>query len=143
MMIIYAQAMGDKKGSTSLALLAKGRMELMRRTWQLIHPNASQKELNEAFFVGMLSLLDVVMHAPLQKILEEFNIAQEVRDAVLEGKGPYGRTFLFVKSIEACNQQAVDLFLNFYRVDRSDYDTMLAETAATIDRLEEELQKLA
>ena len=142
MMIIYAQSMGEKAGNSTLALLAKSRMELMRRTWELIHPNASKSELDEAYFVGTLSLLDVVMHAPLAEILEEFNISQEVRDAILKGSGKYGRTFLFVKSIEECNQPAIDLFLNHYRIQREDYDRMLLETTKAVNRLEEELESL-
>jgi len=142
MMIIYAQSMGEKGGNATLALLAKSRMELMRRTWQLMHPDAPKSELDEAYFVGTLSLLDVVMHAPLEKILEEFNISDEVKAALLEGSGKYGRTFLFVKSIEACNQQAIDLFLNFYRIRREDYEKMIYETSLAVDRLDEELEAL-
>ncbi|WP_457596645.1 EAL and HDOD domain-containing protein [Hydrogenimonas sp.] len=142
MMIIYAQSMGEKAGSSTLALMAKSRMELMRRTWQLMHPDAPRSELDEAYFVGTLSLLDVVMQAPLEKILEEFNISDEVKAALLEGSGKYGRTFLFVKSIEACNQEAIDLFLNFYRIDRADYEKMIFETSLAVNRLDEELESL-
>ncbi|WP_353662911.1 HDOD domain-containing protein [Hydrogenimonas sp. SS33] len=140
MMIIYAQSMGDKGGSSTLALLAKSRMELMRRTWQLMHPEASKRELDEAYFVGALSLLDVVMKVPMEEILEEFNISRDVRDAILKGSGKFGRTFLFVKSIEECNEEAVDLFLNFYRIGRNGYDRMIEETAIAVNRLDEELE---
>jgi len=142
MMIIYAQSMGEKAGSTTLALMAKSRMELMRRTWQLMHPDAPKSELDEAYFVGTLSLLDVVMHAPLEKILDEFNISREVKEALLEGSGKYGRTFLFVKSIEECYQQAIDLFLNFYRIEKKDYEKMIYETSLAVNRLDEELASL-
>lgn len=142
MMIIYAQSMGEKGGSSTLALMAKSRMELMRRTWQLMHPEAPKSELDEAYFVGTLSLLDVVMHAPMEKILDEFNISQDVKDALLKGSGKFGRTFLFVKSIEECNQNAIDLFLNFYRIDKRDYEKMIYETSIAVNRLDEELEKL-
>jgi c-di-GMP-related signal transduction protein len=82
------------------------------------------------------------MHAPLEKILDEFNISREVKEALLEGSGKYGRTFLFVKSIEECNQQAIDLFLNFYRIEKEDYEKMIYETSLAVNRLDEELASL-
>ena len=49
---------------------------------------AGMKE--EAFMCGMLSLMDVVFQAPKEKILDELNLDQVIRDAVLEEKGPLG-----------------------------------------------------
>ncbi|MCF6201369.1 MAG: HDOD domain-containing protein, partial [Hydrogenimonas sp.] len=96
MMIIYAQSVGGKQGTTTLALMAKNRMELMRGTWKLMYPEASRKELDEAHFVGALSLLDVVMQAPMEKVLEEFNISDDIKDALIHKRGKYAHVYMFV-----------------------------------------------
>ncbi|BBG66124.1 predicted signal transduction protein [Hydrogenimonas sp.] len=140
MMIIYAQSVGGKQGTTPLALMAKNRMELMRGTWKLMYPDASRRELDEAHFVGALSLLDVVMHAPMEKILSEFNISDDIKAALLHRKGKFAHVYMFVESIEKCNQPAIDLFLNHYGIKREDYDRLILETTAAVNRLDEELE---
>ncbi len=142
MMIIYAQSVEGKAGTTPLALMAKNRMELMRGTWKLMYPDAPRKELDEAHFVGALSLLEAVMQAPLQKILDEFNISDDIKSALLHRRGKYAHVYMFVESIEKCNQPAIDLFLNRYRIKRSDYDRLIYETAIMVNRLEEEFESI-
>ncbi|WP_456403294.1 EAL and HDOD domain-containing protein [Hydrogenimonas sp.] len=140
MMIIYAQSVGGKQETTPLALMAKTRMELMRGTWKLMYPGATRKELDEAHFVGALSLLDVVMHAPLEKILEEFNISEEIRSALLHRRGKFAHVYMFVESIEKCNQPAIDLFLNHYGIPKEAYERLIFETTVSVNRLDEELE---
>ncbi len=140
MMIIYAQSVGSRQETTPLALMAKNRMELMRGTWKLMYPQASRKELDEAHFVGALSLLDVVMQAPMEKILSEFNISEDIRAALLHRRGKFAHVYMFVESIEKCNQPAIDLFLNHYKIEREDYDRLIFETVKSVNRLDEELE---
>ncbi|WP_457593534.1 EAL and HDOD domain-containing protein [Hydrogenimonas sp.] len=140
MMIIYAQSVEGKQGTTPLALMAKNRMELMRGTWKLMYPNASRRELDEAHFVGALSLLDVVMQAPMEKILEEFNISDDIKSALLHKRGKFAHVYMFVESIEKCNQPAIDLFLNHYGIKKADYDRLIFETSVSVNKLDEELE---
>ncbi len=142
MMIIYAQSVGGKEGTTTLALMAKNRMELMRGTWKLMYPDASRRELDEAHFVGALSLLDVVMQAPMEKVLEEFNISDDIKDALIHKRGKFAHVYMFVQSIEKCNEPAIDLFLNHYKIAKDDFDRLVFETAIQVNRLDEELENV-
>jgi len=82
------------------------------------------------------------MQAPMEKILLEFNISEDIRSALLHKRGKYAHVYMFVESIEKCNQPAVDLFLNHYGIAREDYDRLIFETAKSVNRLDEELEMI-
>ncbi|MEY2929309.1 MAG: hypothetical protein RL033_58 [Pseudomonadota bacterium] len=55
---------------------------------ELANRSPSSRYRGEAFLVGMLSLLDVVIGRPLPELLRELPISPEARSALLENKGP-------------------------------------------------------
>lgn len=75
--------------------------------------NAAKLNLGEAdpFLAGMLSLLDAILRRPLSEVLEELNIGQTIRDALLgaaDERDPLARVLSIVKSYERSDFQGVD-----------------------------------
>jgi len=143
LMMVYSRSLTGEKVPHTLALVAKNRMDLMAKMWQLIHPEAPKSECDEAYFIGAISLLDVVMQIPLAHILEAFHVSSDVKEALLQHRGKFGQLFLFIKAIEACDDRAIDRFLHQYGIDKHDYEKILYETAVAVNRFDEDLESIA
>ncbi len=57
-------------------------------------------QVDQAFMVGVLSLLDVLFGIPLPDLLVELNLADAVRSALLNGEGLLGRLLSIVRALE-------------------------------------------
>jgi len=55
---------------------------------------------NEAYMMGMFSTLGILMEAPLEELLAELPIADEIKTALSTGEGPAGDLFHVVVSYE-------------------------------------------
>ncbi|MBD3797273.1 MAG: hypothetical protein IE887_05960 [Campylobacterales bacterium] len=73
--------------------------------------------LGEAYFVGILSLLDVVFGAPLDELLDRLHISDEVKYAILSKKGLLGDIFQVVQDIESFNVEGIMTFETKYGLD--------------------------
>jgi EAL and modified HD-GYP domain-containing signal transduction protein len=61
---------------------------------------------DSAFIVGLLSLLDVLLEVPMDKILARLELSPEVRTALLERNGPLGTPLQLVEAYEKANWDA-------------------------------------
>lgn len=52
------------------------------------------------FTVGIMSLIDTLFFMPMAEVLEKINVVDEVRDALLHRRGPYGDVLLVVERLE-------------------------------------------
>jgi c-di-GMP-related signal transduction protein len=55
---------------------------------QLVNRSPLARHKTEAFLVGMLSLLDVMLGRPLAELVEELPLSPEARSALVDGSGP-------------------------------------------------------
>lgn len=63
------------------------------------------------FLVGLLSRLDMLLGEPLEKVLERMPVTNEVRDALLTGKGPHAPVFSLALAYESADWETVDAYL--------------------------------
>lgn len=56
---------------------------------ELFATRLDQGNAGTAFIIGMFSLLDAMMDAPMQELLESLPLADEITDALLRDSGPY------------------------------------------------------
>ncbi len=57
-------------------------------------------QADQAFMVGVLSLLDALFGVPLPDLIVELNLTDTVRVALLYGEGPLGQLLDIVRSFE-------------------------------------------
>ncbi|MCI8476776.1 MAG: HDOD domain-containing protein [Oscillospiraceae bacterium] len=62
---------------------------------------------SEAYLMGMFSTLNYLIDAPLEDILSEIPVADEVREALLHQTGRCGKLYKLVLSYEAADWQAI------------------------------------
>lgn len=100
MLMIYSKSVSSRKSSSALMQMVKNRTELMQKILQLVEPDARSNRLGEAYFVGVLSLVDRVFSMHLEEILSHMKISLEVEDALMRGKGLLGEILALIVRIE-------------------------------------------
>lgn len=102
--VILVASLGEKGDvSRELALTAITRA----RMCELLAANAAgPRQTASAFIVGLLSLLDVLLEVPMDKILSKLELSTEVRTALLKRGGPLGTPLQLVESYEQAKWDA-------------------------------------
>jgi EAL and modified HD-GYP domain-containing signal transduction protein len=70
---------------------------------------------DSAFMTGVLSLVDVLLGTPMHEILNQLNLDEEVRQAILERKGPLGSLLLLTEKLETMDFAEVSFLLARYQ----------------------------
>jgi EAL and modified HD-GYP domain-containing signal transduction protein len=130
----------DKTGAVGNPLLesaaTRGRlMEILVKEWG---PGPQDQDYSEsAFMTGVLSLVDVLLGTPMEKILAQLNLAEEVRLALLERKGALGSLLLLTEKLENLDFAEVSQLLNQYHCSREILITAQLEAIDWTNSLDE------
>lgn len=68
----------------------------------------SEDTKESAFTVGLFSVLDALMEVPMKDIVPRLPLAEEIRDALLESTGPYGRMLAIIRAYEGGDWDALE-----------------------------------
>jgi len=79
---------------------------------------------SEVYMMGMFSTLQYMIDAPLEEILEEVPVAQEIKDALLKQEGICGSLYKLILSYENADWKAVKSLSNELGIPSS----LLAQT---------------
>ncbi len=93
--------------TSPLMLMVKNRTVMMETILKEAVPDAGKSMMDQAYFVGVLSLIDVLFEDDMQKILDEMNVYDVVRDAILKDSGILGEIYALVRDIEEFNPKAM------------------------------------
>jgi EAL and modified HD-GYP domain-containing signal transduction protein len=118
-LLLYTGERTDRFVMSPLLQTAAMRGRLMENLAWHEDPNGEQYH-DYAFMTGMLSLVDVLLGFPRSQIIEQLNVADEVRDALLEGSGRLGRLLKLVELLETAQRHEVDQHLAALRLAKSD-----------------------
>lgn len=103
--LLYADP-GKAKGPISpLLALATTRGKLLELMAEKIDPG-NRHMAGAAFTVGIMSLMDALFDLPMEKILERFPMAGEIKQALLSRSGIYGDMLMLVERVEHLNGSA-------------------------------------
>ena len=92
--LLAVAGLGDKPAELVTQAMHRARMcELLARTARRPNPESY-------FTVGLFSLLEALMEAPLEKILESLPFSEDMRNALLKQQGPYGEALACVIAYE-------------------------------------------
>lgn len=99
LMMSYASGGGDRKNNP-LFRLAVQRAKAMEILTPVSSRNSPQLLPDEAFFIGLLSLLDVLFNVPMEDILTEINAGEDVWSAISKHEGPAGKLLELLQKVE-------------------------------------------
>ncbi|SFN14092.1 EAL and modified HD-GYP domain-containing signal transduction protein [Formivibrio citricus] len=101
-LLMFTQQAGERGSADPLAQTAAIRGRLMELIAKQRFPY-NQELPDKAFMVGMFSLLEALFHMPLKELITPLNLSDDVRDALLEHRGPLGQMLAHAADMEgAC-----------------------------------------
>ncbi len=140
MLMVYSKSVSKSGGVSPLILMAKSRTELMEGLIKVIKPNVGSNLLGEAYFVGVLSLIDAIFGVELADVLQKLHISDEVKNALLKNKGILGELYVLVREIESFNTQSIVDFALKHQVDPIVIKTLILESIESVNSFERSLK---
>lgn len=84
-------------------------MEIMLK--QSVGRAASDEQAEAAFMVGILSLLDILFETPMEEIIANLNLNDDVSSALLTREGRLGKMLMLTEKLEVTDFDAVTILL--------------------------------
>ncbi len=97
--LLYANHGKSSTIVSPLLMLATTRGKLLELMAQKLQPG-NRSVADKSFTVGIMSLMDTLFGQPMEKILEQIAVADEVREALLFRKGTYGEMLKLAEYVE-------------------------------------------
>ncbi|MDY0232707.1 MAG: HDOD domain-containing protein [Sulfurimonas sp.] len=119
MLMMYStkSSQSEQESETALMQLLKSRTDLMVEVSKQLKDTQIRNLTSKVYFLGVLSLLDALFNVNIRRILDELNIDDEIKDAIVDGAGVLGEILLFAKSLENFNIKEVESFCQKYKID--------------------------
>lgn len=101
--LLYAEPGVRGHSQSPLLMLATTRARLMELLAQRLRPG-QRNVADVAFTVGMMSLMDTLFCIPMQDIVEQIPVIDEVRHALLVRKGFFGELLRLAEALEQMDE---------------------------------------
>jgi len=92
------------------------------------------KEL-DLFFIGMLSVVDALVDRPIEEILDEINISDEVKEALITGGTPAAHVLQLITAYQQANWEQVAEMVALLGVDEERVPELYYEAIAWADEV--------
>lgn len=118
-----------KAGYTGNPLLftAIERAKTMELLLRKVMSQSNTAMYEEAFLIGLLSLLDALFQSPMEDILNELNMGSEISEAIIGYKGILGKLLLLVKKAEENDVDALSEILKELKLSMSEFTNVSLE----------------
>ncbi len=129
LLISYANPPSGPKGlENPLLNLAQTRANMMQTLTRTIYKEkCTSAHLDKAAFVGLLSLVEALFQTPMQVILKELNVDDEISQTLTVHQGELGVIFQLVCAVELFDTHSVDRFLSQLPVSQEEFSTAIEE----------------
>jgi EAL and modified HD-GYP domain-containing signal transduction protein len=135
--MIYSKSVSKNKKVSPLMLMIKNRIEIMECVLKEIKPDVRSNMLGQAYFVGVLSLVNTIFDAKIELILDEMNVDETIKDALLYNEGMLGDIYLLVKDMEIFNTKGIDSFAKKYELDRTNIERLNLRSMQAVNIFED------
>lgn len=99
-LLLFTADNSDAEFPTPLMQLAATRGKMAELLAHVTHPRDRDYQ-DRAFTAGIMSLLDTMLGMPMQDIVQQLNLAEDVQQALLAREGPIGLLLLLAEKQEA------------------------------------------
>ncbi|WP_373001678.1 EAL and HDOD domain-containing protein [Sulfurimonas sp.] len=137
MLMIYSKSVSRTSKHSPLMLMVKNRTELMENILKAVNPDVKSNALGEAYFVGVLSLIDTLFSVKLERILADLNISDEVTNALLKDEGLLGEIYALIRDIEAFDTKSVHIFTSKYNLGTHQIEDVVLKCMEEVTTFEE------
>jgi len=137
MLMIYSKSVSKTSKHSPLMLMVKNRTELMENILKAVNPNVKSNALGEAYFVGVLSLIDTLFGVELEKILLHMNISDSVVNALLKDEGLLGEIYALIRDIEILDTKSVHSFTSKYNLGTHQIEDIVLKSMEDVNSFED------
>jgi len=131
-LLMYSTPSNPASDAIMLQVANRARlMELIAQKTESYQTNFS----DQAFMVGMLSLADVIIHSPIDEILNDIGLSDNLKKAILEQTGTHGEILKLVKSMELSHFDATQYKLNELNISAKDLLHIQVECIEWVNQL--------
>jgi len=111
--------------NNAILLTIKQRTQLIVDLLKVVKPDVSKEEVSKAYFVGLLSLIHIIVKQPLETFLESIQIDVSIKEALLEKKGLLGEIYEVSIAIEQFDLAKTEAFMLEYDIVPSSFQKFL------------------
>lgn len=129
-LVLYAGPNNDSFGNPVL-LTAQMRAKTMEKLCEKSRVIGHKSD--SAYLVGLMSLLDAVFNKNLIDIVKEFNVDNEIKDAVLEQNGDLGLLLKTVKYYESDSMEGLVKCFDTLKINFDDFNSIMLESYSWTD----------
>ena len=140
LLMLYAESEYKDESVPALMLMVKNRIELMQNILKVLKPDVTKNILDQAYLVGVLSLMGSVFHARLEEILQSIFISKVVKNALLHDKGTLGVIYKLVRDIEEINVEEIAAFSKKYRLDDELLQEVILKSIQNVNNFEKDFR---
>jgi len=97
--------------NNAILLTVQQRTQLIVDLLKVVNPEVSKEEISKAYFVGLLSLMHIIVKQPLEEFLESIHIEDSIKEALLEKRGLLGEIFEVSIAIEQFDLAITEAFM--------------------------------
>ena len=137
MLMIYSKSVSKTSKHSPLMLMVKNRTTLMENILKAVNPDVKSNALGEAYFVGVLSLIDTLFSVRLERVLEDLNISDNVVKALLKDEGLLGEIYALIRDIENFDTKSVHIFTSKYNLGTHQIEDVILKSMEEVTTFEE------
>ncbi len=127
MLMIYSKSTSKLNAPFLLMTRIKDRTEVMQKLLVSVNPEARSNMLGEAYLVGILSYMEMVFSKEMEDFLDDINISNTVKNALLYERGILGEIYKIVKDIGAFDLEAQAVFEKSYGLEEGSVKELMSE----------------
>ncbi len=129
LLISYAKPTSGAQGlQNPLLKLAQTRANMMQTLTKAIYQHRCDTVfLEKAAFIGLLSLVEALFQSPIQTILNELNVDDEIVQTIILHKGDLGTIYKLVCAVELFDTENVENLLDIINLDKGDFAQAIQE----------------
>jgi c-di-GMP phosphodiesterase len=97
------------------------------------------KARDEIFVAGLFSLLDVVMHMPMEQVLNQISLPAEITEAIISQRGPYAPYLALAIACEQDDQSSIETLAKQIGRDVADINAVHMDALLWAQELSEDV----
>ena len=123
-----------------LLLMIINRTEIMSGLLKLVKPDATQRDRDTAYLVGMLSLIHLLFEIEHREFLHKLRVTDEVEEAMFEATGFFGQLLMVTRYVENADTTEITKFIKQHTINVDDMNNLIAEAMIRVNIFDEMIQ---
>jgi len=121
---LYASS-EDTGENNALLLMVQQRTQLIVDLLRVVKPEVSKDEISKAYFVGLLSLMHLIVKQPLDVFLDSLHLDPCIKEALLKSEGLLGELYAVAIAIEEFDLAKTEEFIVRYEIEPASFQKFL------------------